>query len=135
MVKLSTLFTSVLINVLINRWFESRRIWAAALIVGEICETPSHWQMDTTLSAWLQNNGIPGICGIDTRQLTKKLRENGSILGRLVQGTVPPERSWTFSDPNTRNLVSEVSIQVSKAPPFLIFSFYLLYFLSALKHH
>ncbi|KAK3917487.1 CAD protein [Frankliniella fusca] len=96
------------------RYFESRRIWAAGLVVGEICDTPSHWAMARTLSQWLGTHGIPGICGIDTRALTQRLRERGSILGHIVMGPNPaPSQSLSFLDPNTRNLVAEVSI---KAP-------------------
>lgn len=96
------------------RYFESRRIWAAGLVVGEICDTPSHWEMARTLSQWLGTHGIPGICGIDTRALTKRLRERGSILGHIVMGLNPaPSKSLSFIDPNLRNLVAEVSI---KAP-------------------
>ncbi|XP_034240119.1 CAD protein [Thrips palmi] len=95
------------------RHFESRRIWASGLVVGEICETPSHWEMARTLSQWLGTHGIPGICGIDTRALTQRLRERGSILGHIVMGLNPAIQSLSFMDPNTRNLVAEVSI---KAP-------------------
>lgn len=84
-------------------------------MVGEICDTPSHWQMARTLSQWLGTNGIPGICGIDTRALTQRLRERGSILGHIVMGLNPaPSQSLSFVDPNTRNLVAEVSIKVGQ---------------------
>jgi carbamoylphosphate synthase small subunit len=64
----------------------------------------------------MAEQGVPGICGIDTRELTKKIRERGSILGKIVLGTVSlpsPTASIAFPDPNTRNLVAEVSIKVS----------------------
>lgn len=91
-------------------WFESNRIWAAALVVDEICETPSHWRQIQTLSKWMEKEKIPGICGIDTRALTKIIRENGTILGRIVrhkQNEFPLHPP--IIDPNTRNLVAEVS--------------------------
>lgn len=81
-------------------------------MVGEICDTPSHWEMARTLSQWLGTHGIPGICGIDTRALTQRLRERGSILGHIVMGLNPTIQSLSFMDPNTRNLVAEVSIKV-----------------------
>ncbi|XP_046468600.1 multifunctional protein r [Neodiprion pinetum] len=95
-------------------WFESNRIWTAGLIVGELCETPSHWRQTRTLSAWMKDQNIPGICGIDTRALTKIIREKGSILGRIVISTSAPTPSQllpNFDDPNKRNLVAEVSIK------------------------
>jgi carbamoyl-phosphate synthase/aspartate carbamoyltransferase/dihydroorotase len=79
--------------------------------VGELCETPSHWRHKKTLSQWLSDNDVPGICGIDTRELTKKIRKKGTILGRIVMG-VPSSPPTEFQDPNKRNLVSEVSIKV-----------------------
>ncbi|XP_033610658.1 CAD protein isoform X2 [Cryptotermes secundus] len=94
------------------RWFESHRIWAAGLVVRELCETPSHWRQARTLSQWMTDHGVPGICGIDTRELTKKIRSKGTMLGRIVMG-VPESPLAEFRDPNKRNLVAEVSI---KAP-------------------
>ncbi|XP_060824118.1 CAD protein [Bombus pascuorum] len=93
-------------------WFESHRIWAAALVVGEICETPSHWRQTKTLSKWMKEQNIPGIYEIDTRALTKIIREKGTILGRIVfdppvsnpvASLIPP-----IADPNGRHLVAEV---------------------------
>ncbi|KAI4473730.1 hypothetical protein M0804_015210 [Polistes exclamans] len=94
-------------------WFESDRIWAAGLIVSEICETPSHWRQTKKLSQWLEEQGVPGIYEIDTRALTKIIREKGSILGRIVIGE-PPSCNISpveppLLDPNKRNLVAEVS--------------------------
>jgi carbamoylphosphate synthase small subunit len=59
----------------------------------------------------MSDNDVPGICGIDTRELTKKIRKKGTILGRIVMG-VPSSPPTEFQDPNKRNLVSEVSIKV-----------------------
>lgn len=65
-------------------WFESKqKIFVAGLIVGEICETPSHWKSKQSLSEWMKKYNIPGISGIDTRALTKKIREFGTILGEF----------------------------------------------------
>jgi carbamoylphosphate synthase small subunit len=55
---------------------------------------------------------IPGIEGIDTRQLTKIIREKGSMLGKIVIGDANPESVATV-DPASLNLVKEVSIKVS----------------------
>ncbi len=87
---------------------ESRRIHCAALIVSDLSETYSHWRARGSLHEWLSNSRVPGITGIDTRALTKLLRERGSTLARIVVGkqVAPP-----FVDPNTRNLVAEVSLK------------------------
>lgn len=64
------------------RFFESiNKIWVAGLIVDEICEEPSHWRVKKTLSTWMKEHNIPGISGVDTRALTKKIREHGTLMG------------------------------------------------------
>ncbi|XP_013011347.2 multifunctional protein CAD isoform X1 [Cavia porcellus] len=92
----------------LSKWFESSKIHVAGLVVGECCPSPSHWSATRTLHEWLQQHGIPGLQGIDTRELTKKLREQGSLLGKLVQNGTEPS-SLPFLDPNAQPLVPEVS--------------------------
>lgn len=60
----------------------------------------------------MEEQGIPGIQGIDTRALTKKIREKGTMLGRIVFN-LPIDYNYKISDPNKRNLVAEVSMKVS----------------------
>ncbi|CAK1581963.1 unnamed protein product [Parnassius mnemosyne] len=97
----------------IPRWFESERIWAAGLIVGEVSTHACHWRAHRSLGAWLKAHGIPGLCGVDTRALTHRLRE-GIMLGRIVQGVPPFPPLPPLSDPNERNLVAEVSTKEPK---------------------
>lgn len=59
----------------------------------------------------MKEENIPGIQGIDTRELTKKIRERGTMLGRIVFD-LPIDPRLTVQDPNERNLVEEVSITV-----------------------
>ncbi|XP_076129515.1 multifunctional protein CAD isoform X1 [Alosa pseudoharengus] len=97
----------------LSKWFESSRIHAAALIVGELSQNPSHWSSAMSLDQWLQEQGIPGLQGVDTRRLTKKIREKGTMLGKLVvDGT--QAKSIPFDNPDTRNLVKEVSMKEPK---------------------
>ena len=70
--------------------FESRRIQAAALIVRQHCDLPSHGSSDMTLDAFLREYDVPGISGIDTRALTRRLRTHGVMMGLL-----------TFDDPES----------------------------------
>uniref|UniRef100_A0A669B8D8 Multifunctional protein CAD n=1 Tax=Oreochromis niloticus TaxID=8128 RepID=A0A669B8D8_ORENI len=94
----------------LSKWFESYKIHAAALIIGELSESPSHWSSAKSLDQWLKEQGIPGLQGVDTRCLTKKIREKGTMLGKLiVDGT--PEESIPFDNPDKRNLVQEVSMK------------------------
>uniref|UniRef100_A0A3B4FEJ8 CAD protein-like n=1 Tax=Pundamilia nyererei TaxID=303518 RepID=A0A3B4FEJ8_9CICH len=91
----------------------SYKIHAAALIIGELSESPSHWSSAKSLDQWLKEQGIPGLQGVDTRCLTKKIREKGTMLGKLiVDGT--PEESIPFDNPDKRNLVREVSMKEPK---------------------
>lgn len=86
---------------------ESSKIHVSGLIVSEYSETFSHWTADKSLGQWLDEQEVPAITGIDTRMLTKKLREKGSMKGRIV--AVNNDKKEAFDDPNDRNLVAEVS--------------------------
>lgn len=66
------------------KFFESEKIHAAGLVVGNYCENYSHWNADETLSQWLVKSDVPAISGIDTRKLTKILREKGSMLAKVI---------------------------------------------------
>ena len=66
--------------------FESDRIQVQALIVSENSESFSHWNSIESLDAWLKRFAVPGISGIDTRRLTKILREHGTMLGKIEIG-------------------------------------------------
>ena len=64
-------------------FMESERIHVKALIVADYSEMYSHWNAKESLAAWLQREKIPAITGIDTRRLTKVLREHGVMMGRI----------------------------------------------------
>ena len=64
--------------------FESNRIQIAGLIVSEVCLKHNHWNAPRSLEQWLYEQRVPGLSGIDTRMLTKHLREKGSMLGKLL---------------------------------------------------
>ena len=73
-------------------FMESDRIYAQALIVSDYSEHYCHWNAVESLSDWLKREHIPGITGIDTRQLTKVLREHGVMMGKIVfDGAEPAE--------------------------------------------
>ena len=88
------------------RFFESEQIQVKGLIVADYSEQYSHWNAKRSLAEWLADEHIPGITGIDTRALTKVLREKGTMLGKIVYDG----QDIAFDDPNKRNLVAEVSI-------------------------
>jgi carbamoyl-phosphate synthase small subunit len=66
--------------------FESRRPFCLGYVVHEFCEQPSNWRSGQTISSFLQEHGIPGIAGIDTRALTRRLRNHGTMGGVLASG-------------------------------------------------
>jgi carbamoyl-phosphate synthase small subunit len=68
----------------IPTFFESDKIQIRGLVVHELSLTASHWNLSMTLDEWLYNEKVPGISGIDTRELTKKLRTSGVMMAALV---------------------------------------------------
>jgi carbamoyl-phosphate synthase small subunit len=87
------------------RFYESSSIHISGLIVSDYSVEYSHWNATQSLGEWLKKNNIPGICGIDTRALTKRIREKGAMLGKIE----PADTRIDFYDPNLVNLVDEVS--------------------------
>ncbi len=83
---------------------ESERVWVKGVIVSSCIDTPSHFQMHTSLSQWLLEHKVPGISHIDTRALTKKIREKG-----CMRGVITHEKTHTFGNPVAEHFVSQVS--------------------------
>lgn len=91
----------------ISRNFESDRIHVRGLVISDYSFYYSHWKATRSLDEWLKSQKIPGIYGIDTRELTKVLREHGSMLGIIVPDGV--EKDFPIEDPNLVNQVALVS--------------------------
>jgi len=92
------------------RYFESENIHVSGLVVADYSEYHSHWEADSSLSTWLQEQGIPAISGVDTRMLTKMIRNEGALLGKLEFEDQP----INFENPMERNLIDEVSVSEPK---------------------
>lgn len=92
--------------------FESEKIQVRGLIVSDYSEEYSHWSAVKSLHQWMQQEKITGISGIDTRKLTRKLREKGTMLGKIVFDEETEE--FDVTDPNLTNLVKEVSVPEKK---------------------
>lgn len=90
----------------ISDFFESEKIQVSGLIISDYSHEYSHWNAKKSLGEWLKENNVPGIYGIDTRQLTKILREKGSMKGKIVFNN-PDEID--FIDPNIENQVAKAS--------------------------
>lgn len=90
----------------ISDFFESEKIQISGLIISDYSHEYSHWNAKKSLGEWLKEHNVPGIYGIDTRELTKILREKGSMKGKIVFGD---ENEIDFLDPNTENQVAKAS--------------------------
>lgn len=88
--------------------FESERIQVTGLVLSTYADEYSHWNAKKSLAEWMQEFDIPGIYGIDTRALTKRLREHGTMLGKILPEDADQDE-MPFIDPNVRHLVSEIS--------------------------
>ena len=75
----------------LSAFMESDRIYAKAIIVSDYSEEFSHWNGKETLAQWLKREEVPGITGVDTRQLTKVLREHGVMMGKILFDDQPNE--------------------------------------------
>ena len=91
----------------LDAWFESSRVQITGLIISEYSFDHHHWSARKSLAQWLIEHNVPGLFGIDTRMLTKRLREEGTMLGRILFFT----EQKNFYDPNKINLVEHVSIK------------------------
>ena len=110
----------------INKYFESDSIKVSGFVVNECCKNPSHYESVKTLNEFLLEEDVPGIEWIDTRAITKILREEGVQVGLLAvfnPGEKPKidelkEKVKNVDDPNLRHLASEVSTkEVKKFTP------------------
>uniref|UniRef100_A0A4W4GPP6 Carbamoyl-phosphate synthase [ammonia], mitochondrial n=1 Tax=Electrophorus electricus TaxID=8005 RepID=A0A4W4GPP6_ELEEL len=87
---------------------ESDHIQVSGLLVQDYSHDYSHWKSVKSLAQWLQEEKVPALYGVDTRMLTKIIRDKGTVLGKIEFEGQPVE----ITDPNKRNLVAEVSTMV-----------------------
>ena len=102
----------------IPTYMESGKIWASAFLAQDYTHAESHWNSKKSLSQWLIEQKVPGIYGIDTRALTKRIRDRGAMLARISfepqhmvpeDGNISSDSNLIFDNPNKRNLIAEVS--------------------------
>jgi carbamoyl-phosphate synthase/aspartate carbamoyltransferase len=112
------------------KYFESSKIHVTGLVVAQYTDEYSHYLATSSLAEWLKEQGIAAIYGVDTRAIVQKIRDTGVLLGKLllpktgakaavngirsVNGDVSPLDHFAdveWHDPNTRNLVAEVSLK------------------------
>ncbi|KAG7501491.1 carbamoyl-phosphate synthase [ammonia], mitochondrial [Solea senegalensis] len=94
----------------LRKHVESERIQVSGLLVQSYSHEFSHWNSVKSLGQWLHEEKVPALFGIDTRMLTKIIRDKGTVLGKIEFDGQPVE----MCDPNQKNLVAEVSTKETK---------------------
>ncbi|MBN1986329.1 MAG: glutamine-hydrolyzing carbamoyl-phosphate synthase small subunit [Prolixibacteraceae bacterium] len=89
----------------IHKYYESHKLHISGLVISDYSFEFSHWNAQKSLSDWLKEYEVPGLFDIDTRALTKILREKGSMLGKIEF----EDQQIDFYDPNMENLVARAS--------------------------
>lgn len=115
--------------------FESSQIHIAGLVTASYCgEDYSHYLATSSLGTWLKEQGIPAMYGVDTRALTKKLREQGSMLGKMrleigaadssinAHTSLESFQTIDWSNPNEQNLVAQGKSNSPEADLLFYFS-------------
>ena len=90
---------------------ESDRAWVSAYVVREICEEPSNFRMEGALEEYLKEQGVVGLYGVDTRELTKILREEGVMKARISKKPLTAEEISALDSFETKNAVQAVAKQ------------------------
>lgn len=88
---------------------ESKKAWVSAYVVREICDMPSNFRLEGTLEEYLAQQGVVGICGVDTRQLTKILREEGVMNARISTKPLEFEELEALADYRVKDAVATVA--------------------------
>ena len=93
--------------------FESKKPWVSAYVVREKCDMPSNFRCEDTLDKYLKDNGIIGVYGIDTRELTKIVRESG-----VMNAAITTRPLVDFSDVKSYTIKNAVKSVSCTAPEY-----------------
>jgi carbamoyl-phosphate synthase small subunit len=88
----------------LSAFFESSKVQISGLIIADYSSEYNHWNATKSLGDWLKENKVPAMYGVDTRALTKLIREKGALKGKLVY----EDQDIDFYDPDLDNLVDQV---------------------------
>ena len=92
---------------MLSKFYESDKVQISGLIISDYSAEYNHWNASKSLGDWLFENKVPAMYGVDTRALTKLIREKGALKGKLIY----ENEDLDFYDPDKENLVSQVSCQ------------------------
>ena len=97
----------------ILKYFESEKIQVLGLIISDYSKDYSHWNAVKSLGDWLRNEGIPALFGIDTRKLTVKLREKGTIFGGIYFGNSESNVSFkkTRDEQSEQTFLNDIGVK------------------------
>ena len=92
----------------LSKNLESEKIQPKGLVVFDVCEDYSNWEAEKSLVQWMNEQNLSGICGIDTRELTKILRDKGSMKGYIIpEGCTAAEET---ADPSPADVCCKETI-------------------------
>lgn len=91
----------------LEKYFESSKIQIQGLVISDYSFAYSHWNAKKSLAEWLKEHNVPGIFDVDTRELTKKIREKGVMLGKIIIN----DEDIALYNPNKEDLVKQVTIK------------------------
>ncbi|MDR1702528.1 MAG: glutamine-hydrolyzing carbamoyl-phosphate synthase small subunit [Sporomusaceae bacterium] len=97
---------------------QSQASCVGGLIINELCQTPSNWEMETSLSAYLQEKNIPCLTGVDTRAITRQVRSLGAMRGVIVPENFPQEElAKLLKEPVDQEVVQKVTTRAKYQLP------------------
>ncbi len=99
--------------------FESSYSFVKGYIVRELCDQPSNFRCDGQLDSYLKSQNIVGICGIDTRALTKKLRDAGVMNGMIISDELPEITPSLLSEIKAYTIVNAIAAVQNASLPTL----------------
>lgn len=96
--------------------FESARVWAQGIVVREACDLPSHYRSSDTLDRFLVEHGIPGLRGVDTRAIVRRLRSAGVMMGMITSDKTTAQALNELEKVRSYDTVDFVSEVTSSKP-------------------
>lgn len=89
---------------------QNKKSFFQGFVIGELCDTPSNWRSEETLEQFLEAQDVPTLVGVDTRAITRKIRDNGVMQGVIVPAEMPQEEvEALLNTPAVHNQVEQVT--------------------------